>query len=180
MAPRESTAPYRLGDILALARASWVHQMARSLAALGYDDYRRSDTAVMRMLMSGPVPITRLGVVQGVTRQAARKAVASLEQRGYAVLERDESDSRQRNAVLTDAGRLYASAVVSVVHDLNYQATAGLTTNELVALDSALRAIIGEAAPWAGVARQVPPPSRPDGGARVAGMLLGQRGGAVR
>ena len=57
----QSTAVYRFGDLLALARQSWVAQMARDVAAQGYPDYRRTDAAVLRLLHRGPVSVGRLG-----------------------------------------------------------------------------------------------------------------------
>lgn len=47
MVTQESRGPHRFGDLLALARQSWVAEMARGLAAMGYGDYHRSDAAVM-------------------------------------------------------------------------------------------------------------------------------------
>jgi Mn-dependent DtxR family transcriptional regulator len=79
-----STSPYLFGGLLALARLSWVRQMASRLAQLGYQDYRRSDAVALRLLRRGPVPVGRLGAELGVTRQAARKMAEGLEHRDYA------------------------------------------------------------------------------------------------
>jgi hypothetical protein len=49
---------------------------------LGYAGFRRGDAAVMRVLLREPLPVGRLGVGLGVTRQAARKIADALEQRG--------------------------------------------------------------------------------------------------
>ena len=104
----ESTPTYRFGDLVALARLSWLGQMTSRLERLGYAGYRRGDSAVLRMLLPDPLPVGRLGAGLGVTRQAARKVADALEQRGYATTERDSRDTRQLNVTLTQLGRDYA------------------------------------------------------------------------
>jgi DNA-binding MarR family transcriptional regulator len=142
--PRESNGDQRFGDLLALARLSWVGQMAEQLSALGYDDYRRSDAAVMRLLQRGPVSIGRLGESSGITRQAARKIVDGLERRGFATTSRDQSDSRQINVLLTDEGVSYASAVVLVIERLNSELSARVEPADLASAERVLRTVIAK------------------------------------
>lgn len=142
LVPRESNASYRFGDLLALARLSWVGQMAEQLAAMGYDDYRRSDAAVMRLLQQESISIGRLGEATGVTRQAARKIVDGLERRGFAKTSRDESDSRQINVQLTDEGTTYARAVVVVIERLNSELSAQVDPADLSGAERVLRTVI--------------------------------------
>ncbi len=94
--PGKSTGAYRFGDLLALARQSWITQMADGLTARGYADYRRSDAASVRQLQRGPMSIGRLGAALGVTRQAARKVADGLVLRGFA---------SQRHATAATPGR---------------------------------------------------------------------------
>jgi len=138
----KSTAPYLFGDLLALARLSWVRQMAARLEQLGYRDYRRSDAAVMRLLRRGPVPVGRLGSVLGVSRQAARKVVDGLARRDYALTERDLHDSRRLNVVLTPTGEAYARAVVEVMAAINHELTEKVDPAQLAAAEEVLRAAI--------------------------------------
>ncbi len=158
MVPAESSAQYRFGDLLALARQSWVHQMADRLAAVGYGDYRPSDAALVRILRSGPVPVGRLGAGLEVTRQAARKLVEGLERRGFANAERDRSDSRQLNVVLTPKGQEYADAVVEVIALLNRELWQRVDPAQLVAADTVLRASMGDDGVRERAARLVRPP----------------------
>jgi DNA-binding MarR family transcriptional regulator len=116
--------------------------MASGLAAMGYDDYRRSDAAVIRLLQRGPVPIGRLGEATGVSRQAARKMVDSLQGRGFATTSRDGSDSRQINVLLTDRGVSYARAVVAVIERLNRELCARVDPDDLASADTVLRAVV--------------------------------------
>jgi DNA-binding MarR family transcriptional regulator len=134
-----SRAVYPFGDILALARQSWLGAMTARLADRGYDGYRRSDAAATRLLLCGPAPVGKLGVTLGVTRQAARKVADGLEQRGYATIGRDQHDSRQVNVALTAAGRAYADAVVAVIAELNREVARKAAAADLAAADSVLR-----------------------------------------
>ena len=142
--PGKSTAPYRFGDLVALARQSWITQMAAGLAALGYPDYRRSDALVLRRLARRPHSIGQLGEVLGVSRQAARKVADSLERRGLATTARDEHDLRQINVHLTQRGDAYAEAVIAVIDQLNDHLRGRINTADLVAADRVLRATLAD------------------------------------
>ena len=138
----ESTAAYRFGDLIALARQSWLGQMTSRLERLGYAGYRRGDAAVLPMLGRDPLPVGRLGAGLGVTRQAARKVADGLEQRGYATTERDSHDTRQLNVTLTQLGRDYARAVTAVVEELNREVAGRVSPDQLAAADTVLRAAL--------------------------------------
>jgi len=155
----ESSVPYPFGDMLALARQSWLGEMTGRLEALGYPDYRRTDAAAMRLLMRGPAPVGRLGAVLGVTRQAARKAVDGLEQRGYATASRDPGDARQLNVALTPAGWNYAQAITSVVAELNREVSRRTDPAQLAAADAVLRAALFDDSARQRASRLSRPPS---------------------
>lgn len=140
--PGPSTAPYPFGDLLALARQSWVGEMERRLAARGYAGYRRTDAGALRMLYPGPLAVGELGSRLGVTRQAARKVTDGLEQRGYVTTARDQRDARQLNVTLTTAGREYARSIVVVIRELNHAVSRQVSAVQLAAADSVLRAAL--------------------------------------
>jgi DNA-binding MarR family transcriptional regulator len=157
----KSNGTYPFGDVLALARQSWLGQMSSRLARLGYADYRRSDAAATRMLLRGPHAVGQLGLVLGVTRQAAKKVADGLQQRGYVTIQRDPRDSRQLNVTLTPAGYDYARAVVAVIEELNREVCRLFSPAQLAAADAVLRAAMFD-----GSARQrasrLPRPQSPD------------------
>jgi DNA-binding MarR family transcriptional regulator len=137
----QSMPGYPFGDLLALARQSWVTQLSSRLTALGYPDYRRSDAAAVRFLhRRGPVPVGRLGVALGVSRQAARKVAGNLRQRGYATAARGTSDTRQLLIGLTPAGQDYERAIVAVIADLNHEVAGRAGDADLAVAVSVLRA----------------------------------------
>jgi DNA-binding MarR family transcriptional regulator len=156
-----SSPPYLFGDLLALARLSWVHQMADRLGQLGYADYRRSDAGTLRLLHRGPVSVGRLGTHLGVTRQAARKVVDGLEQRGFARTERDAQDSRVLNVILTTDGVVYALAIIQVIHALNREFRERVDPADLARADTVLRAIIESDSALAATAAQIRRPPSP-------------------
>ena len=145
--------------MLALARQSWLGEMTSRLEALGYPDYRRTDAAAMRLLMRGPAPVGRIGVVLGVTRQAARKAIDGLEQRGYATATRDLDDARQLNIALTPVGRDYAQAITAVVAELNREVSRRTDPAQLAAADAVLRAALFDESARQRASRLPHPPS---------------------
>ncbi|MGH7667046.1 MAG: MarR family winged helix-turn-helix transcriptional regulator [Candidatus Dormibacteria bacterium] len=140
--PGKSTTSYRFGELLALARQSWVAQMAGGLASRGYWDYRRSDAAALRVLRRGPLPVGRLGQALGVTRQAARKVADGLERRGFASMARAHHDSRLVNVGLTPAGDAYARAVGDVADRLNRDLCRRVDPTALAGAGAVLRAVL--------------------------------------
>jgi DNA-binding MarR family transcriptional regulator len=159
----ESTPAYRFGDLVALARLSWLGEVTSRLERLGYPGFRRGDSAVMRVLWQAPRPVGRLGTDLGVTRQAARKIADALEQRGYATTERDSRDTRQLNVTLTAVGRDYARAVIAVTEELNREVARRVTPAQLAAADTVLRAALFDDTARQRAGRLPPPAERPSG-----------------
>jgi DNA-binding MarR family transcriptional regulator len=139
--PEPPVTPKLFGDLLALARASWVREMSQRLDRLGYPDYRRSDTVAVRWLRHGPMPLGELAATLGVSRQAARKVVDGLVRRGYLRVERDAADARRLNVQLSDTGVDYAQAVVDVVAALNQDLEAWIDAYDLVVVKAVLRTV---------------------------------------
>jgi DNA-binding MarR family transcriptional regulator len=94
------------------------------------------------VLLMRPTSIGRLGSILNISRQAARKLVDSLEQRGYVETERDLRDGRALNVVLTPTGSSYAGAIVEAVEEINGELCGRVDPADLVAADRVLRAAI--------------------------------------
>ena len=119
------------GDVLALARERWVAAMAHRLAEHGYGDYRRSDAFAVRLLASGPHPLGAFTRPHGRSRQAARKIVTGLIERGFASLETDATDARRRRVRLTTSGAAYSKAVTETVTALNRELARKVNPDDL-------------------------------------------------
>jgi DNA-binding MarR family transcriptional regulator len=126
------------GDVLALARERWVREMASRLAALGYDDYRRSDAFAMRLLASGPHALGAFARPLGRSRQAARKIVTGLVERGFVSLEADPVDARRRRVQLTTSGEEYARVVTETLAALNHELSQKVDPHDLATAISVL------------------------------------------
>jgi DNA-binding MarR family transcriptional regulator len=144
MMTEPATPVYRFGDLLGLARLSWVRKMANELEARGFPEYRMSDAGSVRFLLVAPRTVSELGELLGVTRQAARKVVTTLEARGYATIAPDPNDGRKLEVVLTGAGHAYGLAIVEVVASLNRALARRVAPEQLQAADAALRAVIDD------------------------------------
>jgi DNA-binding MarR family transcriptional regulator len=149
--------PYRFGDLLALARRSWIRQVRAQMEAAGFPGYRQTDSWLLRLLSRQTWAIGQLGDAMGVTRQAARKLADGLAERGYAVFAADPADARRTLVVLTPAGETYARAVVAAQDALNDAMIDRVSAADLAAADSVLRAVFpGDARPR--IDATVPPP----------------------
>ncbi|MGH9057613.1 MAG: MarR family transcriptional regulator, partial [Acidimicrobiales bacterium] len=110
-------------------------------ASKGFSDFRRSDTASMRILARSAEPIGRLGDGLGISRQAARKLADGLVARGYAELVDDAADARRRLVQLTRRGLDYHRALAEASTALN-QEVRRLSASDQVAADTVLRAVL--------------------------------------
>jgi DNA-binding MarR family transcriptional regulator len=91
---------------LAAMFAGWAmsDEVLRRLAADGMKDLRLADGVVFQHLIEQPRSITEIARRIEVTQQAASKAVADLERRGYVTGARDPADRRARLIALTARG----------------------------------------------------------------------------
>ena len=92
---------------LAALFAGWAmaDEVQRRIADDGMGDLRLADGVVFQHLVPGPIAIGALAERLGVTQQAASKAVADLERRGYVERASGAADGRVRHVSLTGRGR---------------------------------------------------------------------------
>ncbi|HEX3617858.1 MAG TPA: hypothetical protein VHU61_15060 [Solirubrobacteraceae bacterium] len=160
--PSESSSVYRFGDLLALAREYWVRDMTDELAQAGFPDYRRSDAALVRLLLRGPKPVVRIGEALRISRQAARKLVRGLERRGYAQTATSTTDARRLEVSLTPRGEDFAHAVVATITRLNRRMAERVDPQQLLAADAVLRASLPDEHARALAERLIPTPRAED------------------
>lgn len=161
--PSDATGNYRFGDLLALARRSWIRRMGDELDRRGYPGYRVADAASMRMLLRAPLSIGSFGRTLGITRQAAGKVAQQLHERGYATTASDPHDARKVVVVLTDEGRAYARAIVEVIASLNQALAEQVNPDQLVAADIVLRAALADDDELSAIAQRISSPTRTRG-----------------
>lgn len=74
------------------------------LAARGYPDFRPAHEFAMRAIVAGADSASELGRRTGVSKQAAAKTIAILQERGYVATEPDDDDARRVKLRVTSAG----------------------------------------------------------------------------
>jgi DNA-binding MarR family transcriptional regulator len=130
-----------LGDAIARARLAWLQETNERITREGFTGFRRSDTAIVRQLRAGPSAVVDVARTLHVSRQAARKALANLEERGFVTLDRDPEDARRTRVTLTTTGRRYAATVIGVSESLNAEVGAVLDPHELDVTLNVLRRV---------------------------------------
>jgi DNA-binding MarR family transcriptional regulator len=132
---------YRFGDLLALARGSWIRQIRARAEAAGFGEYRRTDSFVLGLLSSDALAIGELGQGIGISRQAARKIAGRLVDRGYADFVVDPDDGRRTLVVLTRRGTAYAKVVARAQDELNERIRSTTSADDLAAAARVLRSV---------------------------------------
>ena len=151
--------PYRFGNLLALARRSWIEQIAERMQEAGFPGYRRSDAGILALLLRRPLAIGQLGDALGISRQAARQLADGLVERGYASFGTDQADSRRTLVVLTPSGRAYGRAIWVAQDALNETVRSRVSEADLAAADAVLRAVFPDEKARQQVDERLPPPT---------------------
>jgi DNA-binding MarR family transcriptional regulator len=155
----DASPPYRFGDLLALARRSWIRQVRSRMEEAGFADYRQTDAWMVRLLVRRPWAIGQLGEAMGVTRQAARQLADGMVERGYACFGTDPQDARRTLVVLTPSGESYARAVWQAQDALNNALRDRVSAADLAAADAVLRAVFPGDQARRRLDESIPPPT---------------------
>jgi DNA-binding MarR family transcriptional regulator len=150
-------APYRFGNLLALARRSWIEQVGQRMHEAGFPGYRRTDAGILGLLLPRPLAIGQLGEALGITRQSARQLADGLVERGYAAFGADDADARRTLVVLTPRGRAYGRAIWTAQDALNETVRSRVSEADLAAADAVLRAVFPDGDARQQVDRRMPP-----------------------
>jgi DNA-binding MarR family transcriptional regulator len=151
--------PYRFGNLLALARKSWIEQIRQRMQEAGFPGYRRTDAGILALLLQRPLAIGQLGEAVGISRQAARQLADGLVERGYATFGADEADARRTLVVLTPRGKAYGRAIWTAQDALNETVRSRVSEADFAAADAVLRAVFPDDKARQRVDDRMPPPS---------------------
>jgi DNA-binding MarR family transcriptional regulator len=149
--------PYRFGNLLALARQSWIEQVRDRMQETGFPGYRQSDAVVLALLLRRPLAIGQLGEARGISRQAARQLADGLVERGYATFGTDDADARRTLIVLTPRGKAYGRAIWMAQDALNETVRGRVSEADLAAADAVLRAVFPDDGARQRVDKRMPP-----------------------
>ncbi len=135
--------PGQVPLLLAVAYRAMTDQFHARLAELGREPLRPAHGYTFRYLASHPEATTiRLAAQLGVTKQAASKAVAELEDWGYVERRPHATDKRAQVLALTARGHEYLELADRLWAEAEEQLADVIGTERLAALDRDLRAYI--------------------------------------
>jgi DNA-binding MarR family transcriptional regulator len=155
----DASPPYRFGDLLALARRSWIQQVRSRVEEAGFADYRQTDAWMLHLLTQRSWAIGQLGEAMGITRQAARQLADGMVERGYATFGTDPADARRTLVVLTPGGESYARAVRQAQDALNNALRDRVSAADLAVADVVLRSVFPGDQARRRLDESIPPPA---------------------
>jgi DNA-binding MarR family transcriptional regulator len=97
----------------------------------------------LQAIDGGAQNASELGRGLGVSRQAAAKSIAALEELGYVERESDPSDGRRKQLIVTARGYEMVRIGAAVFDDMRARWSAQLGREQLDVLESGLRALVG-------------------------------------
>ena len=113
------------------------------LAQRGYEDVRPVHDFAMRAIAAGADSASELGRRLSVSKQAAAKTVAVLEERGYVARGADPHDARRKRLQVTALGFEVMRVGEAVFDELRDEWKRKIGTKQLEHLESDLAALVG-------------------------------------
>ena len=115
------------------------------LAVHGFEDVRPAHDFAMRAIVDGADSTSELARRLSVSKQAAAKTVAVLEERGYVRREPDQSDARRKRLFVTDLGHKVLRQGEAIFDNLRAQWEQRIGRSHLETLEEHLQELIGPA-----------------------------------
>jgi len=132
-APGAELALNLLGGFRALA-----DEGTKELEALGYHDIRPSHDFALRAIAAGADSAQLVAARTGVTKQAAARTVAALEERGLITRSPDTTDARRVELLITDRARSLMTDGERVFDELRAQWERRVGAERFAAFESVL------------------------------------------
>jgi DNA-binding MarR family transcriptional regulator len=138
----------RPGADLALLLLAGFRNLAEAataeLAERGHPDFRAVHDFALRAILSGADSASELGRRMAVSKQAAAKTIAVLEERGYVARSPDAGDRRRMRLEVTDRGRALLDDGEEIFDRLRARWEQQLGRPRFAAMESALREVVGD------------------------------------
>jgi len=113
------------------------------LSRLGYEDVRPAHDFALHSILAGADSASELGRAMSVTKQAAAKTIATLEERRYLVREPDPADRRRVRLRVTDHGHQLLRDGEAVFDRLRQRWEEQVGADAVAALEATLRDLVG-------------------------------------
>ena len=149
MSDAESGPVTRSGVELALLLLDGFRSLADAataeLARRGYPGHRPLHDYALRAVVSGADNASELGRRLSVSKQAAAKTIAVLEEQGYVAREPDPEDGRRKRLQVTPRGTALLGEGEAVFEDLRRGWEQQIGATQLAEVEDRLTALVGEA-----------------------------------
>src|ERR1700723_3311072 len=122
---------------------SLVDAATAELARRGYEDVRPVHDFAMRAIASGADNASELGRRLSVSKQAAAKTIAVLQERGYVARDTDPRDARRKRLQVTELGFDVLRQGEAIFDELRDQWARRIGAAELESIEDHLTALAG-------------------------------------
>jgi DNA-binding MarR family transcriptional regulator len=123
-----------------------VDQATAELVARGYEEIRPAQEFALQAILSGADNTSDIGRRMSVTKQAAAKTVAALEERHYVAREPDPLDKRRMRLYVTDHGLAMLREGEEIFDRLRAQWEKQVGADQLEQVEATLRQLVGGSA----------------------------------
>lgn len=113
------------------------------LAERGFEDVRPVHDFALRAILAGADSASDLGRRMAVTKQAAAKTIAVLEERRYVIREADPADGRRMRLRVTDRGHAMLREGEAVFDDLREEWEREVGASRVAGLEETLGRLVG-------------------------------------
>jgi DNA-binding MarR family transcriptional regulator len=118
-------------------------QATAELVARGYEEIRPVHEFALQAILSGADNASDLGRRMAVTKQAAAKTIAALEERNYVAREPDPADKRRMRLYVTDHGLAMLREGAEIFDSLREQWEQQVGAALLGQVETTLRRLVG-------------------------------------
>ena len=113
------------------------------LAKLGYEDVRPVHDFALHSILAGSDSASELGRAMGITKQAAAKTIALLDERGYLTREPDPDDKRRVRLRVSERGLSMLRQGEAVFDELRRRREQEVGAEAVAQLEETLRQLAG-------------------------------------
>ncbi|MEV8547745.1 MarR family transcriptional regulator [Streptomyces sp. NPDC051572] len=114
------------------------------LAERGFEDVRSVHDFALHSILSGADSATELARRMSVTRQAAAKTIAALEERGFVARLTDPTDRRRTRLRVTEHGLAMMRQGEAIFDEMREQWEKQVGAESVSVLEEALRSLVGD------------------------------------
>jgi DNA-binding MarR family transcriptional regulator len=121
-----------------------VEEARAELALRGHADVRTVHDFAIRAIAAGADNASELGRRMSVTKQAAAKTIATLQERGYVAREADPADARRKRLQVTERGFAMLGEAEEIFDDLRERWGRRIGVRQLEELEAHLTDLVGD------------------------------------